>query len=820
MLLKEKALADFIENNIDDAIESGRIRVFYQPIVRNLTKEVSSSEALARWSDPKMGLITPEYFIPTLEKTGQIHKLDCFMVEKVCQEMRRALNLKMPVIPTSINFSRLDFTTLDMLEFIEKTIQTYDIPRDFIHIEITESMIASDEEMMKRTINDFRNAGYEIWMDDFGSGYSSLNLLKDYDFDAIKLDMKFLSSINEKSKTILKHTLNMAKEIGVKTLAEGVENPEQVMLLEELGCGLLQGYYYGKPMDFDKYYDNLEELALPIERRKWRSYYDIASLNVKYTPYPLELIEYDKRNFKTLFMNDSFKHQIDCDGMSLNEIDEKIYQSGSPIFSKYIEFADYAIESGEEEVFYYSSRGNFYNLRGYVITENDGRYLIKGTIINMSEDENRNKDENIDYRLRELNHLFDSIYICNTKENTFTPLLGKKQYLKDFQYKTNALDLSFESFTDQFVYTTEKDRFRQFTDIPTIRARIEAGGIGYIQDIFRIRQSDGSYKWKEFFFMIVPENENFEYLTGIRSVSERNEKKLNEGTYLSQSNDKNEKTEMYSKLFENAIWNSSLKFFWKDKDRRFLGASKSFLEYYGMQSEKELIGKNDEDMHWHVNDAPYKNDEEEVISKGTVIKDSPGQCIINGVVHNILANKMPIYKDGKINGLLGFFIDSDAVIKKVNETEGSSSIDPITGLMSARGFVDVLMDYTTQYNDNGRNYGMIVLKNSAHSRIVYTYGKEYAEKVLKTIGETIMKVAGQTCAVARTKESYFAILTYVDNPISFDKLIDQVKAHVSNIKTVDGKSTTMRLELASVLRTDEGITDESIYETAISRISD
>ena len=239
MLLKEKELADFIENNIDDAIESGRIRVFYQPIVRNLTKEVSSSEALARWSDPKMGLITPEYFIPTLEKTGQIHKLDCYMVEKVCQEMRRALNLKMPVIPTSINFSRLDFTTLDMLEFIEKTIQTYDIPRDFIHIEITESMIASDEEMMKRTINDFRNAGYEIWMDDFGSGYSSLNLLKDYDFDAIKLDMKFLSSINERSKTILKHTLNMAKEIGVKTLAEGVENPEQVMLLEELGCGLL-----------------------------------------------------------------------------------------------------------------------------------------------------------------------------------------------------------------------------------------------------------------------------------------------------------------------------------------------------------------------------------------------------------------------------------------------------------------------------------------------------------------------------------------------------------------------------------------------------
>jgi EAL domain-containing protein (putative c-di-GMP-specific phosphodiesterase class I) len=167
------------------------------------------------------------------------------MIEKVCSDIHDRLIADLDMVPVSINFSRLDFLTCDMLEVLENAVNKYDIPRDYIHVEITESMMITDGDFMQEVIEGFREKGFAVWMDDFGSGYSSLNLLKDFNVDVIKLDMKFLSSMNVKSKAIVKALITMAKDIGIKTLAEGVETEEEKDFLHEIGCGRLQGYFYG-----------------------------------------------------------------------------------------------------------------------------------------------------------------------------------------------------------------------------------------------------------------------------------------------------------------------------------------------------------------------------------------------------------------------------------------------------------------------------------------------------------------------------------------------------------------------------------------------
>ena len=215
-------ISEYIVNKIDEALQLEWIKVHYQPVIRSLTGELCGFESLARWEDPQLGRLAPDSFIGALEDCKQIYKLDCYMVDKVCRDIHDRFDAGLEMVPVSINFSRLDFLICDMLDIVEKAVEKYDIPRDYIHIEITESMVVSDGELMRRIIDRFRDKGYGIWMDDFGSGYSSLNLLKDFSFDVLKMDMKFLSSFNVKSKSIMRSVVNMAKDIGIMTLAEGV----------------------------------------------------------------------------------------------------------------------------------------------------------------------------------------------------------------------------------------------------------------------------------------------------------------------------------------------------------------------------------------------------------------------------------------------------------------------------------------------------------------------------------------------------------------------------------------------------------------------
>lgn len=252
-MLKRSEINIHIIQNLDKAIEEEWIQVYYQPIVRASNGKICDEEALARWIDPELGFLSPGFFIPALEEYKLIYKLDLYVLEHVLKKMKKLKELGFHVVPQSINLSRMDFESCDIVEEICKRVDAEGIDHSMISIEITESVIGERFDFMKEQIARFRSLGFPVWMDDFGSGYSSLDVLHQLHFDLIKFDMRFMERFDEgeEGKIIVTELVNMAISLGMDTLCEGVELAEQAEFLKEIGCTRIQGFYYGKPIPFD-----------------------------------------------------------------------------------------------------------------------------------------------------------------------------------------------------------------------------------------------------------------------------------------------------------------------------------------------------------------------------------------------------------------------------------------------------------------------------------------------------------------------------------------------------------------------------------------
>ena len=256
----------YVINNIDNAVNNGWIVPFYQPVVWSDTGELCGCEALARWMDPVYGQLFPNEFIPVLEEYRLIHKLDKSIFESACRDLREAIDAGKPVVPVSLNFSRLDFELMDAATELDSLVAKYRIPKDLIHVEVTESALTDNFTRLNEAMNRIKEMGYSLWLDDFGSGYSSLNVLKDYSFDVVKIDMRFLSNLenNEKARTLIDCIIQMANRIHMLTLTEGVETEKQAEFLNQIGCGRLQGYLFGKPVPKASLYERIDKGELTV----------------------------------------------------------------------------------------------------------------------------------------------------------------------------------------------------------------------------------------------------------------------------------------------------------------------------------------------------------------------------------------------------------------------------------------------------------------------------------------------------------------------------------------------------------------------------
>ncbi len=249
-----------IVNDMNDALERREFILYMQPKYELTTEKVIGAEALVRWVHPVRGFVSPAEFIPVFEQNGFIFKLDRYVWEEACRFLRKALDAGRNPMPISVNVSRVDLYNTNIVRIFDKLVQKYEIPPRLLELELTESAYMDNPQQIIEIAKELQSLGFKILMDDFGSGYSSLNMLKDMPVDILKIDLKFLDSTDKSDRggNILNSVVRMAKWLRIPVIAEGVETRQQADFLRTIGCNYVQGYYYSRPIPLQDYEELIE----------------------------------------------------------------------------------------------------------------------------------------------------------------------------------------------------------------------------------------------------------------------------------------------------------------------------------------------------------------------------------------------------------------------------------------------------------------------------------------------------------------------------------------------------------------------------------
>ena len=328
-IFQETEHKQYILDNLDKAIREGWIQAYYQPIIRAANGRVCDEEALARWIDPIKGFLSPADFIPVLEQAGLIYKLDLCIAEQILLKMKKMEEEGIYIVPSSINISRSDFEACDIVEELRKRVDAAGLRRDLLNIEITESTVGHDIPYIKKQVDRLHGLGFRVWMDDYGSGYSSPEILQEIPFDAIKLDMQFIRHYekNNASAVIISSLVKMSASLGIETVIEGVETAEQAEFLKEIGCTRLQGFYYSKPNPLAEILKRYQEgRGIGFENPEEADYYSaIGKVNLydlslsaneeeELTDYfntmPMSIVELGENDLLITRTNQSFRQYI------------------------------------------------------------------------------------------------------------------------------------------------------------------------------------------------------------------------------------------------------------------------------------------------------------------------------------------------------------------------------------------------------------------------------------------------------------------------------------------------------------------------------
>lgn len=246
---------EIIEGDIGEAVAKGQLVVEVQPKYDLKTEKAVSAEALVRWIHPTLGRITPDEFIPIAEQTGDVIEIDNYVLRTICKNMRRWMDMGVNPVPIAVNQSRLHIAVPDYAESVFSIMVEYDVWPSLIELETTESIAFDDYDRIVDILKKFHSYGFILSMDDFGSGYSSLHMLSELEYDVLKIDQKIIRSHGDpkRNAAVLKHIIGMAHDLNMIVVAEGVEYEEQVKLLKSLDCDLVQGFFFAHPMSIEQF---------------------------------------------------------------------------------------------------------------------------------------------------------------------------------------------------------------------------------------------------------------------------------------------------------------------------------------------------------------------------------------------------------------------------------------------------------------------------------------------------------------------------------------------------------------------------------------
>lgn len=510
-LAQASQLRSHVVLTFERALAEGWIQVYYQPEVRLLTGQQCGAEALARWCEPGRSMISPGVFVPVLEAAHLAHRLDLCVIERVCADMADLRGRGLPVQPVSVNLSRVDFQACDMFAEIGRIRRAHGVDASLLNIEITESAFAEDPALIGREISRFRAGGHQVWMDDFGSGYSSLNTLKDYDFDLLKIDMAFLhdSDRNAKARVIVAQTVDMAKRLGIHTLCEGVETEGQRDFLRSIGCERGQGYLFSKPLSGEDSLRRIQDGADTMESaRRGRLLDAVGSANVLSDPtvdaaggeesggLAIALVELGRdSSIGVLYRNTAFTDLVSSLGMTAEETLAQLNGGRSRVGDFAHDLMQHCVASGQAEDGDVVVNGRMVNVRMRVLAQSAGSAAFAVVCTNLSLFQGASEMGGT----KALEHVL-SIF---SRVDALTPEgEGRTLYLDTDQRSLSDVEDPVGDYARRYVAPGDQARFRAFFDFSTLEERCRPAKKAHVASRFRTRGDVSDYRLKQ--YLLIP----------------------------------------------------------------------------------------------------------------------------------------------------------------------------------------------------------------------------------------------------------------------------------------------------------------------------
>ena len=541
-LEEQQKLRQYIASHFQTALENGEIQVYYQPEIRVMTRKICGFEALARWLDPYYGMISPGVFVEVLEEAHLSDKLDLYIIRQVCrdfQTVREHCGEGWQLAHISVNLSRVDFLLRDMFEAIEEIRRETGTRREQLHIEVTESAIG--DELMQEELARFREAGYELWMDDFGSGYSSLNTLVQYEFDVLKIDMQFMRNFDKqpKTRTLLKGIVNLAKDLGLHTLTEGVETEEQFEFLRSIGCEIVQGYLFGRPLPLAEstslYAGPGSKLA--IESMSSEAYYrDIGTLNVLST-FPFASLEerreqlndlafaileyaWDGGGTKCLYANNEFRNFLISVSVSdVEELERSFTESSLSQHKRFQRMILQGHRTGEEQMSDVVINGNICNIRIKVIAHDPDRNRVAVGVIaaNSSTSESSRRGAYTRLAVQHLLELYTRIDLFSEKGAVVNLYVGETQGRVTDIVATNRGAVL--RYAQEYIAFGERWQFCRFYDMRVVPRRLQESGCNHLSALFHTKNDFDDTRMQLYTIIPFKFDGQMHYLSLVRDLS-------------------------------------------------------------------------------------------------------------------------------------------------------------------------------------------------------------------------------------------------------------------------------------------------------------
>ena len=543
-----KSDADFADR-FHEALGNGGIRAWFQPVFRSLTQQIMGAEALARWFDPDGNMLSPADFIPQLEQGGLIFELDMEILRQACALYDELRVRGTPLSRVSVNLSRLDFAREDLFEQVCSVLHAYSVPREAVSLEITESVMLEDTDAFEKVFNRFSDAGFSVWLDDFGSGYSSLNVLQNYPFDVIKFDMLFLRKMSAKGKNMLASLISMAKTLGIHTLTEGVETNEQREFLLDIGCEAQQGFYYARPLSREALIEQIDRKPGILEKKEDEAYWgQIGRLNFV-NPNPLKeyaerwksspadyvssydgsiaLIECGRENFTYIYATEGYKERLRELGFSsVDGLENALtsHQRGHYYLAIHKLVMD-ALQQGTIQTVEYAYRDVYYRLSALFIARREERAMIIMRLNTFdAEREVKTAQEMLDNGSA-LFFTYEMVAMIRPEMKKAKRIYAASS-LPSYD-REESVDKTIRKFCENHVDPADQERYLQFANMGTMGERIRNSPRKFIQAVFRMRLEKDQSSWYSARFTEVPSSSEPVYILTIQSVQENLNRWLN-----------------------------------------------------------------------------------------------------------------------------------------------------------------------------------------------------------------------------------------------------------------------------------------------------